>query len=224
MNALAEQIFESNVAERVFDESQLAEVVGGSEARRYGLVNRALKDGTLVRLKRGLYMLNARYRRETIHPFAAAQSLLSGSYISFETALSFHGLIPESVFTFASVTPDRKTIQHNTPIGKFSFHPLAINDYQFFVGVDRHKFGHLTAFVAEPLRALMDLVVLRKQEWAGLDWLITGMRIDQEWLWSLRRKDFRALKPVYRHRRARQFLDSFENAVSSSLSSGNGAS
>jgi hypothetical protein len=56
MNVLAEQILESNVAERVFDESQLAEVVGGSEARRYGLVNRALKDGALVRVKRGLYI------------------------------------------------------------------------------------------------------------------------------------------------------------------------
>jgi predicted transcriptional regulator of viral defense system len=223
MNVLADQILESKVAERVFDESQLAEIVGGSEARRYGLVNRALKDGALVRLKRGLYMLDKRYRRETIHPFVAAQSLLSGSYISFETALSFHGLIPESVFTFASVTPDRKTIQHNTPIGKFSFHPLAINDYQFFVGVERHKFGHLTAFVAEPLRALMDLAVSRKQEWAGLDWLTTGMRIDQDWLWSLRRNDFRALKPVYRHRRAREFLDSLEIAVCTSDCSRKGA-
>jgi hypothetical protein len=219
MNMLADRILESNVSERIFDEGQLAEIVGGGEARRYGLVNRALKDGALVRLKRGLYMLNSRYRRETIHPFVAAQSLLSGSYISFETALSFYGLIPESVITFASVTPDRKTIQHNTPIGKFSFHPLAINDYQFFVGVDRHKFSHLTALVAEPLRALMDLVVLRKQEWAGLDWLT----IDQTWLLSLRRKDFRALKPVYRHRRARNFLDSLEKAVCTSEGSRKGA-
>jgi predicted transcriptional regulator of viral defense system len=167
--------------------------------------------------------LDERYRRETIHTFAAAQSLLPGSYISFETALSFHGLIPEAVYMAASVTPDRKTIQNDTPIGKFSFHPLAINDYQFFVGVERHKFGHLTAFVAEPLRALMDLAVLRKQEWAGIEWLITGMRIDQDWLWSLRREDFRALKPVYRHRRASDFLDSLEKAVCTSKGSGNGA-
>jgi predicted transcriptional regulator of viral defense system len=223
MNVLANKIIESDLAERIFDERQLAEIVGGSEARRFGLVNRALKDGALIRVKRGLYMLDARHRRETIHPFAAAQSLLPGSYISFETALSFHGLIPEAVYMAASVTPDRKTIQNDTPIGKFSFHPLAINDYQFFVGVERHKFGHLAAFVAEPLRALMDLVALRKQEWAGLDWLITGMRIDQEWLWSLRRKDFRALKPVYRHRRAREFLDSLEKAVCTSQGSKKGA-
>jgi predicted transcriptional regulator of viral defense system len=223
MNGLANKIVESALAERIFDERQLAEVVGGSEARRYGLVNRALKDGALVRVKRGLYILDERYRRETIHPFAAAQSLLPGSYISFETALSFHGLIPEAVYMAASVTPDRKTIQNDTPIGKFSFHPLAINDYQFFVGVERHKFGHLTAFVAEPLRALMDLAVLRKQEWAGIEWLITGMRIDQDWLWSLRRKDFRALKPVYRHRRAREFLDSLEKVVCTSDCSRKGA-
>jgi predicted transcriptional regulator of viral defense system len=223
MNVLANKIVESNLAERVFDERQLADIIGGSEARRYGLVNRALKDDALIRVKRGLYMLDARYRRETIHPFAVAQSLLPGSYISFETALSFHGLIPEAVYTVASVTPDRKTIQNDTPIGTFSFQPLALNDYQFFVGVARHKFDHLTAFVAEPLRALMDLVTLRKQEWAGLDWLTTGMRIDDEWLRSLRRKDFQEIKPVYRHCRAREFLDSLEKAVCTSAGIGNGS-
>jgi predicted transcriptional regulator of viral defense system len=222
MNVLANKIVESNLAERIFDERQLADIIGGSEARRYGLVNRALKDDALIRVKRGLYMLDARYRCETIHPFAVAQSLLPGSYISFETALSFYGLIPEAVYTVASVTPDRKTIQNDTPIGKFSFHPLAINDYQFFVGVERHKFGHLTAFVAEPLRALMDLAVLRKQEWAGIEWLTTGMRIDAEWLRSLLLKDFQAIKPVYRHCGAREFLDSLEKAVCTSTGIGSG--
>jgi hypothetical protein len=79
--------------------------------------------------------------------------------------------------------------------------------------VDREKFGKLTAFVAQPLRALIDLVALRKEHWAGLDWLTQGMRIDEDRLRSLRRKDFIALRPVYKHKAANAFLHSLEEAI-----------
>ena len=214
MNALAERVEESGLADRIFDEGQLRELLGGSDARRYALVHRALKDGSLIRLKRATYMLGQRRRSEAIHPFVVAQALLPGSYISFETALAYHGWIPETVFTTASVSPGRKTITHDTPSsGQFSFHPLALWEYQFLISVDREKLGKLTAFVAQPLRALIDLVALRKEHWSGLDWLTMGMRIDEERLRSLRRKDFAALRPVYRHKAANAFLHSLEDAI-----------
>src|SRR3546814_4611110 len=60
------------------------------------------------------------------------------------------GWIPEAVFTTASVTPGRKTLHFDTPdFGAFSFHPLAIADYRFLIGVDRVQMGKLTAFVAQ---------------------------------------------------------------------------
>ena len=214
MDALAEQAEASGLADRIFDEGQLRELLGGSDARRYALVHRALKDGSLIRLKRGTYILGQRNRSEAAHPFAVAQALLPGSYVSFETALAYHGWIPEAVFTTASVSPGRKTITYDTPsYGQFSFHPLALQQYQFFTSVDREKFGKLTAFIAQPLRALIDLVALRKELWSGLDWLTRGMRIDEDRLWSLRRKDFSALRRVYRHKAANAFLHSLEDAI-----------
>jgi len=93
MSALASLLAKSDLAGRVFDDRQLAALVGGSAARRYALVNRALQDGTVLRLKRGRYVLQDRSR--TLHPFTVAQSLMPGSYVSFETALSHHGWIPE---------------------------------------------------------------------------------------------------------------------------------
>lgn len=214
MGTLSEQISGSSLAERIFSEGQLRELLGGSDARRYALVNRALKDGTLIRLKRATYMLDQRRRSEAVHPFAAAQALLPGSYVSFETALAYHGWIPEGVFTTASVSPGRKTITYDTPsLGQFSFHPLALREYQFLTSVDREKFGKLAAFVAQPLRALIDLVALRKERWSGLNWLITGMRIDEDRLLSLKRKDFSALRPVYKHKAANEFLHSLEDAI-----------
>ncbi|WP_039859011.1 type IV toxin-antitoxin system AbiEi family antitoxin domain-containing protein, partial [Novosphingobium pentaromativorans] len=192
---------DGNLAGRVFDERQLGEAVGGGSARRYALVNRALKDGSLIRLKRGTYLLGSRYRSDAIHPFAVAQAFLPGSYVSFETALAHHGWIPEAVYSTASVTPRRKSLEFDTPhMGRFTFHPLAIQDYQYLVGVEREKFGALTAFVASPLRALLDLVALRKQGWTGLDWLTSGLRIDEDRLLSLKRKELAKLTPVYKHK------------------------
>ncbi|SFG38994.1 Transcriptional regulator, AbiEi antitoxin, Type IV TA system [Novosphingobium sp. CF614] len=214
MITLAEQVEESGLADRIFSEGQLRELLGGSDARRYALVHRALKNGSLIRLKRATYMLGRRTSNDAVHPFAVAQALLPGSYISFETALAYHGWIPEAVFTTASVSPGRKTITHDTPsFGQFSFHPLALQEYQFLTSVGREKLGKLTAFVAQPLRALIDLVALRKEHWSGLDWLTIGMRIDKDRLRSLGRKDFAALRPVYKHKAANAFLHSLEDAI-----------
>src|SRR3546814_6188705 len=92
------------------------------------------------------------------------------SYVSFESALAHHGWIPEAVFVTASVSPGRKSLSFATAdFGTFSFHPLAIKDYRFLTGVGRIKMGKITAFVASPLRALMDLVAMRKERWTGID-------------------------------------------------------
>ncbi len=214
MSALSSSLADGKLAGRVFDERQLGDAIGGGAARRYALVNRALKDGSLVRLKRGTYFLASPSRSDTIHPFAVAQALLPGSYVSFETALAYHGWIPETVFTTASVTPDRKTLEFDTPVmGRFTFHPLAIREYQFLVGVERQKLGALTAFVASPLRALLDLVALRKQHWTDLDLLTTGLRIDESHLRALKRKEFSNLRAVYKHKAVNDFLGSLERAV-----------
>lgn len=214
MSSLAQHLSTTAIANRVFSERQLGEWLGGSDARRYGMVNRALRDGSLIRLKRGAYILGQRYRSTPMHPFAIAQGLVSGSYISFESALAYHGWIPEAAFATASVSPGRKTTRIQTPaFGTFSFHPLAITDYHFLTAVDRVSFDKTAAFVAQPLRALMDLVALRKERWSGIEWLIRGMRIDEELLLELRPDDFAVLKPVYKHKAVGEFLASLENAV-----------
>jgi len=214
MSSLAEHISAAGLADHVLSERQLARVLGGGDARRYGLVNRALKDGSLLRVKRGTYVLGQRYRSDSLHPFVLTQSLVPGSYVSFESALAWHGWIPEGVFTTASVTPGRKTLHYETTsFGVFDFHPLAIADYRFLTAVDRVEMGKRAAFIAQPLRALMDLVALRKENWNGLDWLAHGLRIDEGELAGLGRRDFAKLKAVYKHKAVNTFLTALENAV-----------
>jgi hypothetical protein len=214
MSALSDQISRSDLAGRVFNERQLQERLGGSRARRYGLVNRALKDGSLLQLKRGLYMLQDNRHGQAIHPFAVAQALMPGSYVSFESALSHHGWIPEAVYTTASATPYRKTVQYEAQgLGTLSFHPLAIHEYQFLTGVAYCKVGERAALVASPLRALMDLVALRRQAWTGMQWVTESLRIDTETLLTLGRADFDLLRPVYKHYAASAFLRDLESSV-----------
>ncbi|MCA8891436.1 MAG: hypothetical protein KDA56_06370 [Hyphomonas sp.] len=213
MNTLVEMIQDAGYADRILTEKQLARILGSGDASRYGLVNRALKDGSLARIMRGLYTLSGK-QSSSLHPFVVAQSLRPGSYVSFESALSYHGWIPEAVYTTTSVTPGRKSFERETSkFGHFSFHPIAIEKYGFLISVDRVRLGTSIAMVAQPLRALMDLVAFRKIEWQELAWIEHGLRIERSDLVSLRKSDFSSLHSVYKHRRARGFLDALENEV-----------
>lgn len=98
-------------------------------------------------------------------------------------------------------------------MGMFTCHPLALHDYQFLTRVERVKLGKLTAFVASPLRALMDLVALRKERWSGLAWLTTGLRIEETNLLTLDKPDFALIRPVYKHAAVATFLNSLESEI-----------
>ena len=115
MNTLLKKISQADLAERVVTDAQLARLVDGSPQRRYNLVNRALHQGELLHLRRGRYLLASSAQRRKVHPFVIAQSLQTGSYISFETALSFHGWIPESTPVTMSVTPGRRSQEIEIP-------------------------------------------------------------------------------------------------------------
>lgn len=214
MSALIESLKDAGYGQRVINDGQMARIIGGSDARRYGLVNRALKDGSLYRVKRGLYTVGRKHEPRSVHPFIVAQAMQTGSYVSFETALSYHGWIPEGVYTTASIVSGRKSSFRETDrYGQFSFHPIASQAFQFLTGVDRIQMTPGIALIAQPLRALMDLVAHRKVEWQGLGWIEQGLRIESDLLTTLSKADFAQLQPVYKHKKARIFLKALEEAV-----------
>jgi hypothetical protein len=209
MQTVTEIIVERGLADRFIKASQLNQLIDGSPGRRYGLVNRAKKSGELLQIQRGLYVLADRYRSHPCHPFALAQALAPGSYISFETALAYHGWIPERVFTTSSVVPGRKSRQYeNEMLGTFSFHPIAIQSGYFLELVNRVQIDEQIMLVAMPCRALMDLVCQRKKGWKGMKWLSEGLRIDSVFLSRITKHDIHTLELVYKHNRAKSFLSS----------------
>jgi predicted transcriptional regulator of viral defense system len=216
MNKLAMQVIDAGYADRVLTERQLARILGGSDDSRYGLVKRALQAGAIVRIKRGRYVLANQYRTHPVHPFRAAQVLMVGSYVSMETALAFHGWIPEAVFTVISVTPGRKSEEIEHPdLGRFSFCPLAHHKLAFLNGVERHTINNQTVLIAKPLRALLDIVAYRKLEWEGIGWITNSMRIDLEQLMQVPKKEFSALRQVYKHKAVLDFWGALKKELTS---------
>ena len=115
-----------------------------------------VKEGKLIRLKRGWFCVNPKYSKKSINHGVVANVLYDGpSYVSIETALSYYGLIPERTMGMTSVVTGRsKTFK--TPIGWFSY--KSIPEDLFPIGV-RSVDGYL---MASPEKALCDYLYTRK--------------------------------------------------------------
>lgn len=117
-------------------------------------LSRWLKAGKIRQLRRGLYTLAPPYQQVVPHPFLVANALLSGSYVSGQSALAYYGLIPEFTPRTISVTISR-TAQWE---GGFLFHHL---DPRLFFGYQSIEIAPAQeAFIAYPEKALLDLVHL----------------------------------------------------------------
>ena len=133
----------------------LAGNVDAADLRRQ--LSRWTRSGRIHQLRRGLYVLAPPWRKRHPHPFLVANRLAPGSYVSGLSALAFAGAIPEYVAETTSVTPGRPELR-TTPLGRFSFRHL--KDGLMF-GYRHLALGHgQSAFVAEPEKALLDMVHL----------------------------------------------------------------
>ena len=120
-------------------------------------LSRWVKDGRLIQLRRGLYTLAPVWRKVEPHPFLVANRLQRGSYVSAQSALAFHGIIPEYVPVVTSVGPGRPETVRN-PLGAFQFNHLA---RQLLFGYSQIEVApRQLAFVASPEKALLDLIHL----------------------------------------------------------------
>ncbi|NLV30385.1 MAG: hypothetical protein GXY47_04440 [Acidobacteria bacterium] len=120
-------------------------------------LSRWVKDGRLIRLRRGLYALAPVWRKVEPHPFLVANRLQRGSYVSTQSALAYHGMIPEYVPVVTGVGPGRPETVRN-PLGAFQFNHLTL---RLLFGYSQVEVApRQFAFVASPEKALLDLIHL----------------------------------------------------------------
>ena len=120
-------------------------------------LTRWTKTGRLYQLRRGLYALAPPYQKVKAHPFVIANRLVSGSYVSCQSALAHYDLIPESVPTVVSVCSCRPG-HRDTSLGSFLFRHVRrkyLGGYQLLEMGDGQQ-----ALVAIPEKALLDLIYL----------------------------------------------------------------
>jgi len=123
----------------------------------FNQLNRWCKQGLLLQLRRGLYILGPDERKiEPSRTYLAGQ-LYQPSYVSLEYALSRYGLIPERVADITSVST-KKTAKFTNNFGTFSYQTVKPSVFRGFV-TEKDEAG-LPYFIAEPEKAVADFVYL----------------------------------------------------------------
>lgn len=121
-------------------------------------ISALIKKGELIRIKKGVYVLGERYRRNLYSREALANLIYGPSYISLEYALSFYGLIPERVEELTSMTCNRSKTFNNF-LGRFNYHHSCPRHYP--IGVTYQLQENIGFLIATPEKALADCVARR---------------------------------------------------------------
>lgn len=107
-----------------FDYQTLMDCLRGY-ARPRDKVSALLKKGSIIRIKKGLYIFGDLYRRRPYSREILANLIYGPSYISLDFALQHYGLIPECVEAVNSVTTGR-SFRFVTPVGLFTYHKIPL--------------------------------------------------------------------------------------------------
>ncbi len=137
----------------IFTVREVQQLFGLSKGTAVKLLHRYTKNGFTVRLKRGLYAFP-----DALPPdLFIANKLYEPSYISLQFALSYHGVIPETVYEITSVTT--KATRRFEVGGKiYTYRRIK---RQSFTGYQTERQAGISFLIAEPEKAFVDLLYFR---------------------------------------------------------------
>ena len=154
----------------VFSLADIRQVEPGFLRRR---LNEWQEKGYIKKVIKGYYVFSSLGLDEKAL-FEIANRIYSPSYISFEMALAYYGLIPESVYGITSAST-RKTSHFVTPLGEFLYRTIRP---KLYFGFDLLKNDGKRFLLASPEKAFLDLLYIKTEfrDAAGFE----GMRINRE--------------------------------------------
>ena len=161
----------------------------------YQKINNECKKGILVKIKRGLYSDDLYNDKEVI-----ANICYNPSYISFEYALSYYGVIPEFVSTFTSATFGKKNnkIYH---MKDSTFDYRSVPDEVFPMGILILKNSNDISYkIASKEKALCDLLYSKYPVRSIKDLktlLFEDMRIDENEFLKMNVEFIKEIAPLY---------------------------
>lgn len=157
-------------------------------------ISRDIRDGKLFKIVTGLYETNP-----DTPGYLLAGSIYGPSYISFEYALFYYGLIPEkvSVITCATLNKKKKK-KFDTPFGLFTYRDVPALAYPEEVMLMTE--GDYTYQIASREKALCDKLYTLKplNNYRNLErMLFLDLRIDKEEFWRLDGQKIEYLSTLY---------------------------
>lgn len=173
-------------------------------------IARMVRSGEIVPVIRGLYETDP-----AASPWALAGCIYGPSYISFDAALSYHGLIPEGVRAITSATFEkRRTKTYETPFGTFLYQDVPARAFPHGLLVVEEEGRPFRIASAE--KALCDKLyalppVSSRRAMARL--LFEDLRIDEAALATLDDEYVDFLADQYQCRNVRQFAAFLERGM-----------
>ena len=169
-------------------------------------ITNLLRQGGIIRVKKGIYVFGERYRRRPFSREILANMIYGPSYVSLDYALHYYGLIPERVEAMTSVT-DGRGRRFFSPVGLFIYRGVPMNAYR--IGIDQVELESGRSFlIATPEKALADKIqadrgtAIRSQ--AGMRiYLLDSLRIDPEGMGRLNAETISLIADQYRSRKLR---------------------
>lgn len=149
--------------------------------RPYDKIDYWVKSGDLIQVKKGLYVMGKQFSDKSPNPNLLANQIYGPSYVSMDTALAYHGMIPERVYQVSSVTT-KPSKAFDTALGRFDYLHVKPSYYSF--GIE--NYGNPTSgyfMLASPEKALWDKIVLTsgvifRSKLDVMQFLEEDMRID----------------------------------------------
>ena len=151
--------------------------------------------GYIKKLIKGYYIFTDLTLKEEVI-FEIANRIYKPSYISFETALHYYGLIPESVYGITSAST-RRTYKFKTGIAEFSYRTL---NRRLFFGYEILKYNNNKYFkIASIEKAILDYFYINTHIKNRED--IAAIRFNREILLSkVDKKKMEEFLAVYGHK------------------------
>ena len=113
-------------------------------------IRREAQKGNIIRINRGIYETD-----RSINPLLLASSILSPSYISFDSALSYYGMIPEKVVAITSASlNNRKSKTFINEFGRYEYSDIP--EAAFSEGLTYLEDGDYIVKIASKEKAICD--------------------------------------------------------------------
>lgn len=159
-------------------------------------IQRLVRAKKLFLVRRGLYETNPHVPQHLL-----AGVIYGPSYVSFASALSMYGMIPERVYACTSATQNKnRRKEYHTLFGDFIYRdiPAAVYPYGVIWNTDEKEYSYQ---IASPEKAICDMLYIQQPvvySVMDLEYLLfEDLRIDEEEFSKLNREDLQFLCPKY---------------------------